>query len=64
MFEGSHVFILYVAMATVKYDGLFWSRSEQTMQTVKDFGDVSKKIKKKQGNTLIKYIDNNLAFIC
>ena len=42
MFEGSHVVILYVAMATVKYDGLFFSRLEQTMQTVEGFGDVSK----------------------
>lgn len=60
MFEGSYVVILCVAMATVKCDGLFFSRSEQTMQMVKSIGDVSKDIEK-LGIILVKYWDYNVA---
>lgn len=60
MFEGSYVVILCVAMATGKCDGLFFSRSEQTMQMVKRIGDVSKDLEKLV-IMLVKYRDYNVA---
>jgi len=46
MFEGSHVVIFYVAMATVENYYLFFSRSVKTVWTVKHLSDVTRKIKK------------------